>query len=159
MPLKAPCARRRFPCILAFSIAVASCVVFRPTGGDAAPALPGEPCQVDPRPTWSETEKWVWSQACIGKIADLNRHSDRTLDPHSPEGWTDARKLSSAFLETILLYDPWRSALTHQGMRIVGAWFDQPVDLVEAEVLRRYGSTSRASLRTSTSLASGRNFP
>ena len=120
---------------LALLIALASCVVLRPTDGDAAPALPGEPCPQDSPPTArSGTEKWVWSQVCVGEIADLNDQFDRDLDPHSPDGWTDQRKLSSAFLETILLYDPWRSATPRRGVRIRGAWFDETVDLVEADI-------------------------
>ena len=84
----------------------------------------------------SDTEKWVWSEVCAGKIADLNLHFGRDLDPHSANGWTDGRKLSSAFLETVLFYDPWRSAIPHQGVRILGAWFDEPIDLVEAEIFQ-----------------------
>jgi hypothetical protein len=126
-------------CILALSAALATCVVPRSTHAETGPALPGEPCPTEaaPRPSWSETEKWVWNQICIGEIADLNEHFDPDgppLDPHSPDGWTDERKLSSAFLETILLHDPWRSATTRQGVRIFGAWFDEPVNLVDAEI-------------------------
>ena len=134
MPLKALYAPRQSACILALLAALATCVVVRPHDADAAPALPGEPCQVEPRPTWSETEKWVWSEVCVGEIADLNLHFYRGLEPRSADGWTDGRKLSSVFLETVLLYDPWRSAIPHQGVRIVGAWFDEPIDLVEAEI-------------------------
>jgi hypothetical protein len=80
------------------------------------------------------TEVWVWIQICGGKIADLNRLLGDTLDPRSVEGWTEARKLSPAFLDTILLHDPWRTAIPRQGVRIAGAWFVEPVDLEEADI-------------------------
>jgi uncharacterized protein YjbI with pentapeptide repeats len=129
-------ARRGLRCILARLVALASAVLWI-VDGHAAPALPGEPCQVDPRETWSETEKWVWNQVCIGEIANLNEHFDSSrpwLDPRSPDGWTEEHKLSSGFLETILLHDPWRSAIPRRGVRIIGAWFEEPLDLVEAEI-------------------------
>ena len=102
----------------------------------AEPALRGEPCMVEPRSDWSDIEKWVWDRACHGQIADLNEHVRQTLDPRSREGWSDDRKLSATFLETVLLHDPYRGALTRRGVRIVGAWFDQPVDLNESDLPR-----------------------
>jgi uncharacterized protein YjbI with pentapeptide repeats len=116
------------------SAALAACLVLRSTNGDAAPALPGDSCQVEPRTIWSETEKWVWSQVCGGAIADLHVPFGSGLDPRSPEGWTVERKLSSGFLETILLRDPWRGAIPRQGVHIIGAWFEEPVDLAGAEI-------------------------
>jgi hypothetical protein len=109
-------------------------LVLRTTDVDAAPALPGEPCQVDPRPIWSETEKWVWSRVCVGEIADLNAHfGGEPPEPSSPERWTNERKLSSTFLEAVLLHDPWRIATPRRGVRIVGAWIEK-VDLNEAYI-------------------------
>ena len=124
--------------------ALATCVlVLRPTDANAAPALPGEPCppEAGPRPTWSDTEKWVWNQICVDAIADLNKHFDPggpPLDPRSPDGWTDERKLSSAFLGTILLHDPWRGAIPRGGVRIVGAWFGETVNLDQAEITHEF---------------------
>ncbi|MCH7780212.1 MAG: hypothetical protein IH848_05140, partial [Acidobacteria bacterium] len=78
---------------------------------------------------------WVWEQSCEGKLADFNERYDITLDPKfSPDGWTNDRKLSSKFLETILLHEPFRSALTRNGVRIIGAWFRESVDLANAKL-------------------------
>ena len=60
--------------------------------------------------------------------------SGSSLDPRSSEGWTEERKLSSGFLEAILLHDPWRGAIPRQGIRIIGAWIEEPVDLLGAEI-------------------------
>jgi hypothetical protein len=102
----------------------------------AGPALPGEPCRVDFRPQWTAPEKWAWSKICVGDVADFNErdHVDPPLDPKRDEGWTNDRRLSSSFLETVLLYDPFRSALTRKGVHIVGAWFAEPVDLESARI-------------------------
>ena len=142
--LKAPHAPRPSASILALVLALTTWVVLRPDGAGAAPALPGELCkEVAPPTARSHTERWVWDQICVGERADLNDHFRQKLDPHSPDGWTDDRKLGSAFLETILLYDPWPSRIPHHGVRISGAWFDEPVDLSEAEITRELDVVSR----------------
>ena len=97
------------------------------------PLLPGEPCNVPARAIWTEPEKWVWSRICIGREADFNKLKGY-LHPDRKEGWRKDRALSSEFLETILLYEPYRSAITRKGVRIVGAWFPGKVDLRKAEI-------------------------
>lgn len=95
------------------------------------PALPGESCQTDPLGSWTPQEKWVWKQACEGKIADFNKPQDYggKLDPRKSEDWPLNRVLRPGFLETILLHEPYRSALTRHGVHIHGAWFREPLDL------------------------------
>jgi len=105
------------------------------------PILPGETCQTEPLDRWTPQEKWVWKQVCEGKIANFNG-SDAyggELDPRRPkeniEEWTkewSKRILTSEFLETILLHEPYRGALTHHGVRIMGAWFREPLNLSNA---------------------------
>lgn len=51
------------------------------------------------------------------------------LNPKTPERWPESRVLRPAFLETILLHEPYRSALTRQGVRIAGAWFVESLDV------------------------------
>jgi uncharacterized protein YjbI with pentapeptide repeats len=113
-------------------LTLATDVFFRSTEGDAAPALPSEPCQVEPRATLSEAEKWVWDRVCRGEIADLNERFDAGVSPIEPE--SENWKLRSAFLETVLMHDPWRSAIPRQGLRVVGAWFAEELDLQEADI-------------------------
>jgi uncharacterized protein YjbI with pentapeptide repeats len=96
--------------------------------------LPGEECKVKHLGEWSSQERWVWNQVCEGKIADFNtvKKHRSTLDPRKLEGWSEKHVLSSQFLETILLYEPFRSALPRYGVRIIGAWFQKPLDLHNA---------------------------
>jgi uncharacterized protein YjbI with pentapeptide repeats len=97
-------------------------------------ALPGEECRAAPHTGWSDLEAWVWHQVGSGRIADINQKLGRTADPKQPEEWGPERLLRPRFLETILLHGPWRSAIPRQGVRIVGALFDETVDLVDADV-------------------------
>jgi hypothetical protein len=98
------------------------------------PALPGGPCLTEPRKRWSKQEKWVWDQVCIGVIADFNEAEGYggELDPKKLEGWPENRVLRPEFLETMLLHEPYRSAVPRQGVRIVGAWFKEKLDLSDA---------------------------
>ena len=92
--------------------------------------------QVDPDESWSEPERWAWDEIRAGKIADFHaRHSK--LDPKEPGGWDQSRKLSQAFLETILVREPFKGAVPRQGARIAGAWFDEPIDLESAQIVPR----------------------
>ena len=86
------------------------------------PAQPGEHCSTTSGEDWSEPEKWVWEQVCRGNIADFNEKQSRELDPATSDGWTEDREIRPSFLETILLHEPYRSALPRQGVRIIGAW-------------------------------------
>ncbi|MEC4681431.1 MAG: hypothetical protein VST67_12145, partial [Nitrospirota bacterium] len=99
-------------------------------------ALPGQPCQTPPRPEWTDPEKWVWQQVCEGKIADFNTLHKEELDPRDSDGWPQKRLISPAFLETILLHDPFQSAVPRQGVRIVGAWVKEPLELENARLTR-----------------------
>ncbi|MGR3293976.1 MAG: hypothetical protein ACUZ9M_08200 [Candidatus Scalindua sp.] len=76
----------------------------------------------------------MWKQLCEGKIADFNKIGvcGGKLDPKKPEEWPDSRILTPEFLETILLHEPYRGALTHYGVRIIGAWFRESIDLSNA---------------------------
>lgn len=97
-------------------------------------ALPGQPCQTPPRPEWTKPEKWVWQQVCEGKIADFNTLHKGKLNPRDSDGWSPERLISPEFLETILLHDPFRSALSRRGVCIVGAWVTKPIDLQNARL-------------------------
>jgi hypothetical protein len=71
---------------------------------------------------------------CRGEIADFNfgEGYGGELDPKKPEGWPPNRVLRLEFLETILLREPYCSAVPHQGIRITGGWFKKPLELSNA---------------------------
>lgn len=99
------------------------------------PALPGKTCQTKPLFNWTPQEKWVWNQICNGEIADFNERDkeyDKVFDPKNHKRKPKGRLLTSEFLETILLHEPFCGSLTHHGVRIVGAWFKDPIDLTNA---------------------------
>ena len=104
-------------------------------------ALPGEPCRVKPLDEWLDSEMWAWTEICEGRIADFNRRpGNETLDPRNPEHdmkWADGRRtLSPDFLTTILLHEPFRSAVPHRGVHIFGAYFEDTINMSDASIER-----------------------
>ncbi len=100
---------------------------------DSGRAGTGPSGEVSAPDHWSEAETWAWAEIRAGRPANFNARFGR-LDPKSSEGWDDTRKLGQAFLETILLDDPYRGAIPRQGVRILGAWFPETIDLTNARV-------------------------
>ena len=95
------------------------------------PTFPGKACQTKPLPDWMPQEKWVWKRVCEGKIADLSKFEGfNTKAALGKFGYlSEIRILTPEFLETILLHEPFRGALTRHGVKIVGAWFKDKIDL------------------------------
>src|SRR5262245_37465801 len=95
-----------------------------------------EPCPVPADPRWTPQEAFVWERICVGKEADFNEAPGYggELDPKSQSDWPQNRILRSAFLEMILLKDPYRRVLTHHGVGIRGARFSEALDLAGAEL-------------------------
>lgn len=96
----------------------------------------GEPPKPEPLATWTPQEKWVWEQVRSANRADFNQTPGYggNLDPRKPLGWMPSRRLRQEFLEAILLREPYRSAVTRKGVCIEGAWFDEPLDLMQATI-------------------------
>jgi hypothetical protein len=88
---------------------------------------------------WTPQEKFVWERVAAGEFADFNEAVGYggNLDLEKPEDWADNRVLRSAFLETILLKDPYRHNLTRRGVTIIGARFSQTIELEGAELDHR----------------------
>ena len=105
------------------------------------PASLEEPCSVSADPSWTPQEKFVWERVCAGEDADFNAAPGYggQLDPTKPEGWPQNRVLRPKFLETILFKDPYRSALTRNGVNIVGARFTETINLENAELEHPFG--------------------
>jgi uncharacterized protein YjbI with pentapeptide repeats len=94
---------------------------------------------VPPAEDWTPQEKFVWERVAGGEIADFNTADGYggNLDPKRPEGWPENRVLRPAFLETLLLKDPYRRNLTRHGVTISGARFTQVIELEGAELQHR----------------------
>jgi hypothetical protein len=94
-----------------------------------------------PDPLWTPQEAFVWERVCTGKVADFNTSENYggDLDPNKPGGLPDTRVLRPAFLEMILLKEPYRSALRRHGVVIIGARFIEAIDLEGAELPHQLG--------------------
>ena len=138
------------------------------SAGASGIALPGETCSIvgrDLPEQWTGPERWAWQEICEGREADFNRGLGIDLDPLKAEDdreWGDGRRtLSSDFLTSILLHEPFRSAVPNRGVRVVGAYFPQAVDLSDAVVKRPLalhgslfdGSVTLARLKTPASVS------
>ncbi|NIR49601.1 hypothetical protein GWO09_14585, partial [candidate division KSB1 bacterium] len=89
---------------------------------------------------WSEAERWAWGEIRAGRIADFHQRYDEALDPKEPNGWDDEqkdRRLSQAFLLTILTEESFRCVTPFKGVRINGACFEETVDLQHARLERQ----------------------
>jgi hypothetical protein len=90
------------------------------------PSSPGTPCSLAlPGTTgsWAEQEHWVWKEVCEGRVADLQKYR---LE-HVAVG--DPQLLSSRFLQTILFFEPFRTAVPEPGIHVRGAHFKENLDL------------------------------
>src|SRR5262245_6096159 len=90
--------------------------------------------QVAPLDQWTEPEKWIWEKNLNGEVADFNLKFKTDIDPKDPAGWSDERLISAGFLETVLLNDPYKSALPRRGLRISGVWIKEEIDMVNARI-------------------------
>lgn len=119
---------------LAFLLLVA---VTAARGEEVAQPVPLDAqCSVPPDEHWTDAEKFVWSRVCVGAVADFNEGTayGGDLDPRKPEGLPESRVIRSGFLETILLEDKYRQALTRRGVRIAGARFKEELELENAHL-------------------------
>jgi hypothetical protein len=126
--------------VRATCIAALSVLTFAPvcaSAEDIGQQVPADGrCRIDEDTTWTGQERFVWQHICAGKIADFNQGTEYggTLDPRKPEGLPENRILGPHFLETILLDDKYRRAITRLGVRIIGARFTEPLDLHNADL-------------------------
>jgi uncharacterized protein YjbI with pentapeptide repeats len=96
---------------------------------------PAAQCLVGPEQWWSDQEKLVWSKACVGEVADFNkRHGADELDPKLLDDLPEDRTLRPSFLTALLSNERYRQLLKGVGLRIVGAKFEDLIDLEGAEL-------------------------
>ncbi len=144
-PEKKKMISRKLIIILAtLSVSISNTIFTIPSKGhEENRTLPGLPCKIDPleepelkKLKWTDQEYWVWKQVCEGKKADLKIY----IKQKKPDFYNDnfpletkkideLRILTSDFLRTILLYEPFHSAITEKGVIISGAWFQERVVL------------------------------
>ena len=122
--------------LIALALAALAAPIVAHADGPPQPIPADGNCPVPVDPSWTKQEQFVWLNVCIGKEADFNKEPGYgdNLDPKSAAGLPESRILRSSFLETILLKDEYRSALTRLGVRITGARFTETVDLENAEL-------------------------
>ena len=94
-------------------------------------SLPGS---IVPIQKWTEQELWVWKQISEGNVADLASFHKGAINTNELRTWKNSQKLSSKFLETILLVEPYRSLVTFKGIKITGAWFDEPISFENSNI-------------------------
>ena len=88
----------------------------------------GKACEAGSRPGgWTEAENYVWNHICAGGIANFDE--GRELDPGSSCYCVPTRRISWKFLNKILSDERFREAVTHRGVRIIGACFPDKIDL------------------------------
>ncbi len=88
---------------------------------------------------WSPNEQWVWRKLRRGEVADFNEKYGVFPTPWEDEAWNEKEKarrlIRPEFLYTILLHEPWRSALSNWGVRLGGAYFPEPIEMPMADVI------------------------
>jgi hypothetical protein len=105
--------------------------------GQAQPVPLEHDCSVPAGVQWTAQERFVWARICVGDVADMNGMSGAgaSFDPFKDDNSRDgSRILRSSFLETILLNDRYRRALTRLGVEIIGAHFVESLDLANGEL-------------------------
>ena len=90
---------------------------------------------------WKEQEHWVWKQICNGRQANLQEYS-RTKHRGGDHNDASERELTQPFLETILLHEPYLSAIPRLGVKIKGARFATAINLANAELTHQLAITN-----------------
>lgn len=92
---------------------------------------------------WTETERWVWDQIVSGQVADLNQRDfgkDKDiagLDPRSPDGWSEKRRIRSDVLRHFITDENRVKETPFSGVRIFGALIDDaPINLEYSRLSR-----------------------
>lgn len=90
----------------------------------------------------TESENWVWQTLLNGETADLNLHDQHSPDPIKAEEWTLKRVLRPKMLNKLLEELEGNRTLPTPGIRIVGAWFLEPLDLSKLKINIEFSITN-----------------
>ncbi len=86
---------------------------------------------------WTDAEKFAWSRIVDGQTANFDLPCNASsVAPADPSLWNQpCRTVRGVVLEQMLTRTPWRDAMQHQGLRMVGALVSGGLDLTNAHVL------------------------
>ena len=100
---------------------------------------PDQKCSVPARTDWLNSEKSAWTEICLGETVDFNVMLGEQLNPLDTEHdskWSALRTITPTFLRTILLHEPYQSAIPYKGVSIIGAYFPDGIKLTDAQIER-----------------------
>ncbi|MFH1057972.1 MAG: hypothetical protein V1797_04725 [Pseudomonadota bacterium] len=122
------------------------------------PARPGElGCPVPLPGKWQPQEIWAWERICKGENVDFDRcYRGKEWVDHYRRGWNalkepeksaarlewtnwdefekNRRRISADLLYLILFHEPWKSAIGNNGVKIYGAYFEEEINLISANI-------------------------
>lgn len=108
------------------------------TEGEAVPEQAG--AATIPIVDWTPLEMWVWERIRHGKVADINARYGKNISPSEQNAaWINSREprcLSKRFLSQIFTNEQLSKSVSHHGVWIVGACFDELLDLSNTHFAR-----------------------
>lgn len=124
--------------------AIAEPAAESPIAPTACPSVPEQGLGEDEQKSWTVCDKWVWE--CVRKGGEANlfakecleQRTDRSRDLRQiykyapltdPDAYKDSNGLSKSFVYDILTKKRYADSLTATGIRIVGGYFADPVNL------------------------------
>ena len=95
-------------------------------------------CQTPPLPEWTENEQGVWNRICAGDKAclDPSQCESRLCSAKrlALDTISETHSIRASFLMTLMLEEPWKSAVPRQGVRLFGARIEGTLDLENATI-------------------------
>jgi hypothetical protein len=87
--------------------------------------------------TWTDAERWAWSQISAGRPPDFDVLCHiSSVAPAGKSAWDDrCRFVRGVVLEQMLTYAPWRDAMQHQGLWMMGARVMGDINLANAHIV------------------------
>ncbi|MCJ9428414.1 hypothetical protein [Kordiimonas marina] len=115
-------------------IALAIIVIGPPVEASSTSTSARSDCPTPPQSSWTSAERWAWQQISNHLSADFNQKAGASPAVNKSDGWDETRKLSSAFIETILFDKPYRECINRHGIFISGAWFNETLHLSDGKI-------------------------
>lgn len=100
--------------------------LFMPTPSSAQAPATSDECLDAAAESWTSAEIWVWERICVRQLADMSSFVGVEA---GPDNVTQESKISTGFLKSILLDEPFVSALARRSVRMRGVWLEGSLDL------------------------------